>query len=268
MVEKSESTSNLIAIAYKENDEDKYWSIIAELHERGSKSEFDAAKKLVKSEDAIKREIGADILGQLGWSKKLYQQESVSILIQLLHDNNIDVISSAAFSLGHRNDSKAIPFLVELVEHQNSRVRHGVVFGLSGLDDEIAVGALIKLSHDKNFDVRNWATFGLGSLCEIDTKELREALHERISDREYEIRGEALVGLALRKDNNIHNDIINELKGEFNGNWAVEAAKILATYQYCEILIELKKRLIVENEDERFIGDVNNAISACCQNKT
>lgn len=267
MVENSETTSKLVALAYNEDDEDKYWRIIAKLHKRGSSHEFEAAQKLVKSEDSTEREIGADILGQLGWSTKAYQYESVSILIKRLSDSNDDVIASAAFSLGHRNDHRAAPYLIKLIEHQNPRVRFGVVSGLSGLEDKFSIDALIKLSRDKDFDVRNWATFGLGSLCEIDTKELKKALHDRLHDIEYEIRGEALIGLANRKDNSILNNLINELEGEFNGNWAIEAAKLLAMPQCCKVLLKLKDRLDPEDK-EYFLGDVNDAISVCCQSKT
>ncbi|NOQ82356.1 MAG: hypothetical protein GQ548_07520 [Methylophaga sp.] len=161
-----------------------------------------------------------------------------------------------------------MPYLTGLIEHQNSRVRYEVVFGLSGFDDNIAVEALIKLSRDESFDVRNWATFELGSLCDVDTKELRAALYERISDSEYELRGEALVGLAMRKGSNIQENLLKELEGEFNGIWAVEAAKILASQQYCEVLKELRDRLIIEKEEERFLNDVSDAIASCCQNKT
>ena len=93
-------------------------------------------------------------------------------------------------------------------------------------------------------------------------------MYERISDSEYEIRGEALVGLAMRKDINIQKNLLRELEGEFNGIWAVEAAKILATHQYCEVLTQLRDRLIAEKEEERFLSGVNDAISSCCQNKT
>lgn len=118
------STQELIDSAYIIQDEDEYWNVIAKLHERGSKTEYSAAKKLTDESDPVKREIGADILGQLGWSKHSYQEESVSILIKLLSDSEPDVIASAAFSLGHRNDPSAIPELLKLVNHSSPRVRH------------------------------------------------------------------------------------------------------------------------------------------------
>ncbi len=263
----SQPTSSLVAMAYETENEDDYWKIIAEIHKRGTRCEFDFAKTLVNSNDAVKREIGADILGQLGWSKKnSFHNDSVSLLIALLSDNNEEVIASAGFSLGHRNDARAIPRLLKLVRHSNPKIRYGVVSALSGLENDKAIESLIILSHDKNFDVRNWATFGLGSQCEIDTSELRAALLERITDNEYEIRGEALVGLARRKDLRIQGAVLEELEGEFNGSWVLEAAQLLALPEFCEPLRRLIDQLVGENEC--FLREANEAIKMSCVNET
>ncbi len=263
----SQPTSSLVALAYETENEESYWNIIAEIHKRGTHCEFDFAKTLLNSNDAVKREIGADILGQLGWSKNnLFHNESVLLLIELLSDNSEEVIASAGFSLGHRNDVKAISSLLKLVSHNNPKIRHGVVSALSGLENNEAIEALIILSHDKDFDVRNWATFGLGSQCEIDTPELRTALLERITDNEYEIRGEALVGLARRKDLRIQRAVLEELEGEFNGSWVLEAAQLLALPEFCMPLRLLTNQLVGENE--YFLREANEAIKLCCANET
>lgn len=272
--EESQSTAELIAkayIAHKESDdddeneekEDKYWRIIGELHKRGSSCEFNAAKTLTESKDIVERQIGANILGQLGWLEKTFHEESIAILIPLLSDEADDVIASAAFSLGHRNDPRGIPYLVRLIGHNNPRVRFGVVSGLSGFDDERAVDALIQLSRDSDYDVRNWATFGLGSLCNMDTEELRKALIERLSEEDHEIRGEALIGLARLKDENVKEAIMKELMGEFHGSWVLEATELMGDPEFCPLLRKL--RVHIENEeDSYFLKDVDNAILACC----
>lgn len=271
MNEEIRSTQELIAeayTAYKEvnEDDDKYWPIIARLQKEGSSCEFEAAQILTKSDDPIKREIGADILGQLGWSKKCFHNESVAILIKLLSDEVDDVIASAAFSLGHRDDPCCIPYLIQLIEHKNPWVRNGVTFGLCGLNDEQAVNGLIKLSTDVDYDVRNWATFGLGSMCDIDTEELRKALFERLSEDDHEIRGEALVGLAKRKDENIKDALKKELSYPFNGSWVLEAAELMPDPEYCPLLQKLRKQIIEDYEPGRFVKDADKAIEACCKN--
>ncbi|MEJ2612694.1 MAG: HEAT repeat domain-containing protein [Candidatus Thiodiazotropha sp.] len=260
--EESKSTKEMIDSAYLIQDEDEYWKIISKLHERGSKTEFNAAKKLSNESDPVKREIGADILGQLGWSKHSYHKESVSILIKLLSDTSPDVIASAAFSLGHRNDSSAIPELLKLVNHSSPRVRHGVAFGLSSHDNSSAVNGLIALSKDTDFDVRNWATFGLGSQCDIDNYRLRQALIGRTEDSEPEIRGEALIGLARRKDDRVINKIENELNGEFNGTWPIEAASLYPTIKFKPLLKNILKSL--SDEDKKaFSKQILEAIVNC-----
>jgi len=263
MIEKSKSTSELISEAYKNDTEDQYWEIIQELHKRGSHTEFSAARKLTESTDAIDREIGADILGQIGWRDNSFHNESIPILIRLLEDSCEDVIASAAFSLGHRNSLLAIPPLIELSTHKNARVREGVVSGLSCLDSEAAIDTLIILSRDPVVSVRNWATFGIGNLSEADSVEIRKALKERITDEDYEIRGEAFIGLANRNVIEIQDALLNELSGEFNGNWAVEAAKIMSDPAYCHALCELKNREIGIIED-CFLNNIDEAISYCC----
>jgi HEAT repeat protein len=273
-LDKSQSTAELIAkayVAHKESDddeeneekEDEYWRIIAKVTKRGSSCEFHAAKNLTESKDIVKRQIGANILGELGWTEKTFHEESIAILILLLSDEAEDVIASAAFALGHRNDARGIPHLVKLIEHNNPSVRYGVVSGLSGFDDERAVEALIQLSRDSDYDVRNWATFGLGSLCNMDTEELRKALIERLSEEDHEIRGEALIGLARLKDQNVKEAIMTELMGEFHGGWVLEAAELMGDPDYCPLLRELRVQL-EGTEDSCFLKDIDNAILACC----
>jgi hypothetical protein len=58
---------------------------------------------------------------------------------------------------------------------------------------------------------RNWATFGLASLTEEDNPQLRDALFARLFDENHEIQGEAICGLALRKDSRVIPIIMNLL---------------------------------------------------------
>ncbi len=155
---------------------------------------------------------------------------------------------------------------MHLISHKNSRVRFGCVMGLSGLNDDIAISGLIKLNKNDDFDVRNWATFGLASQCEVDTGRLRNALFERLTDHEYEIRGEALIGLARRNDHTIQTALMKELNGAFNGSWAIQAVTFLARPEYLTALQQLKNRLTHDNK-RRFIDELDEALLACSSNK-
>ncbi len=141
-----------------------------------------------------------------------------------------------------------------------------MAFGLSGLEEISAIAGLIALSEDTDFDTRNWATFGLGSQCDTDTVELRRALLRRTDDDEAEIRGEALIGLARRKDERVKKLVIRELSEKFHGNWAVEAAEIFPNRAYLPLLTGLLRRLA--KEDRTYFADsinsaLHSALAAC-----
>ena len=261
-VRDSRSTADIVKEAYTENDEDKYWKLISTLHRRGGRTEFSVAEELILSADPINREMGADILGRLGWEKRSFHSESISLLIKLLSDSVNDVISSAAFSLGHRHAIEAVQELLKLIDHPNDRVRFGVALGLSCLEDESAIKGLIILSRDSDFDVRNWATFGLGSQCDMDTDILRRALKDRLDDPEPEIRGEALIGLAERKDDSVIGEVLRDLAGEFQGGWVIEAAEIYPHNKYIPLLSTLIDRVSDENK-EYFSKQIKSALLAC-----
>jgi HEAT repeat protein len=265
----TKTSESLIHEAYIENDEEVYWSLIAELHKRGTVNEFNLSVKLCKSDDPIDREIGADILGQLGWQQKAFQEESISILIDLLSDPIDDVITSAAYALGHRNSFEAIKPLLGHKNHPNSRVRYSVVFGLLGLEDTEAISCLIELSEDKDDEVRNWATFGLGSQIDVNTGDIRDALEKRLTDSVSEIRGEAFVGLATRGCNSIIDVLIKELNGDDIGVLMLEAAEILSSPSLYSPLKTIQNAL-KDDDSDYFISRLSEALDSCsksCKNK-
>lgn len=263
-----ESTQDLIEKTYKEDNLDKRWKFIAEIQRRGTREEFNIAKEQAKSPDPIRREIGADILGQLGWQKSTFRKESVKILISLLNDDNEDVISSAAMAIGHREAPEAIPHLIKLKDHKSEDIRHGVVCGLTGYEDEDTIKTLIELSKDSDHDVRNWATFNLGSQCDADTPELRKALKSRLRDEDSEIRGEAILGLAKRMCENIEDIILKELQGKEIGTLVLKAATLISNRTFLPYLKkwqDFKKwQETPENLEDTYFQDVlYDAIKAC-----
>ncbi|MEH1830623.1 MAG: HEAT repeat domain-containing protein [Nostoc sp.] len=243
------STPELIELALKsEND-----NVVGILHFRGNHEVFAAASKLCKSQNIQERQLGADILGQLGIPHRTFLNESLTILLRLLEcEQNSDVLNSIGIALGHLHDARAIAPLIRLKSHPSPSVRYGVVFGLLGYEDELAISTLIELSSDQDEDVRNWATFGLGSQIETDTTAIREALYQRFinenTDENYEIYGEALVGLAKRKDSRILTRLIEELLSDYVGVLAVEAAEEFADSRLYPALMQLQQRWS-ENKD-------------------
>jgi HEAT repeat protein len=80
---------------------------------------------------------------------------------------------------------------------------------------------------DKDSEVRDWATFGLGGLGDFDSPKIREALFKNLSDEDEDVREEALVGLARRKDPRSVPEVISALKDKDRAARAVEAANFL-----------------------------------------
>ena len=169
-----------------------------------------------------------------------FKEKSLPILLKASKINDdIDALQSITMALGRMNDEKAIQRILDLKVHSHKDIRLAVAHGLLTIDDNDAIKALIELSADSDEDVRNWATFGLGSQIETDTEEIRNALFARVDEKGSEvcdeIRGEALVGLALRKDERVINPLLKELSSESVGMLAVEAASEEAMKDYVSL---------------------------------
>ena len=256
--------SQIVVERYRKciNDEESD-SSLALVHYRGGQEEFDLGIKYSTSSDPLDRKTGADILAQLGWADRTFLNESVAALIPLLDDPEDDVICAAAVALGHRGDSRAIPRLAGLANHPNELVRLSVVNGLSGHEEELVVRTLIQLTYDPDRDVRNWAVFGVGSLIRADSPEIRDALRKNLSDPDHEIRGEAIVGLAERRDESIFEILVHEWESaEIVNALSLEAAEIVADSRLLEPLKQLKTELPVE-DDPYFSSALEAAIKAC-----
>ncbi len=125
-------------------------------------------------------------------------------------------------------------------------------------DTEIEV--LGSLTVNENPEVRSWATFYLGVQCNVDSERVREFLFDRIADTHEETRGEALVGLAKRKDERASMLIRNELESDDVSLLAVEAAEELADEELLSALESLRSWWDVNDEL------LQDAIKACKSN--
>jgi len=224
----SRESSTLASLAIADPCEDVAREAVAILQYRGTHLEFEIARALASHRDPARRSLAADILGQLGWDERTCLEESVDVLLDLLDDADSRVVAHAATALGFRNHPRAIPRLLRKLSDTDAGVRLGVVHGLSTHDDLDAVGGLIRLTRDDDRDVRNWATFGVGSLTDVDTSEVRDALLAQTTEEDDEIRGEALIGLARRRHPTALTLVRDELKRPFAGDWPIEAAELLA----------------------------------------
>lgn len=227
------------------------WNNISVLRKRPSKELFAKCVELIKSNNPKIRKIGIDILAQLGLPPRPFLNETLKIYFELLDtENDPDVLMSLLYSIGHNNDkldNEQIEKICSFIYTKNSLINEGLVFALLGIDNLNAIETLIKLSSDKLSHIRNWATFGLGTQIERNNKTIREALWERVNDKNQETKLEAIVGLAKRKDKRVNDIIRREIIGGEYGTLLFEA--IIET-QDKEFLPLLKQNLRTIKDDK------------------
>jgi len=238
------TTAELVTVALTETDEKIAWDAVRALHWRGGLDVLERAKQLAESMCSRERRLGADLLGQLGVPERANPDQCRSILRgMLIEDETAEVLRAVLVAVTHQNDIEAIPLAVGLSTHPDSEVRHGVVLALSihnGHEVPQAIETLIQLSNDSCKHVRDWATFALGTLTEIDTKQIRDALADRLSDPDFDTRGEALVGLAQRKDVRVIAALKLDLESDCIGCLAIEAAEWIASSELYDLLVDLR----------------------------
>jgi HEAT repeat protein len=257
------ATHEFVTMALTEPDENAAWEAVVTLHFRGTREVFDAACSLCASECPQERTLGANIFGQLGVPNRSFPTESVQVLLELLQvETDQDVLDAVCIALGHIHDPSAISSLVQLKTHASAGVRYALVFALTGFEDRLAIETLIEMSRDVDELVRDWATFGLGAQIDLDTPEIRAALLARVYDEDEVTRGEALVGLARRKDQRIIEPLIEELErfhdSEY-GNYSVEAAEEIADACLLPVLTRLRQS--AATDDAR----LDEAIRRCAE---
>jgi len=194
------------ALPVSEDDEDS-WTLLHQLGRRRERTVLEAGLRLCRAWGPDERALGATILKQLvDGDEHPFAAEVLPAAIALCEaERDPRVARAAATLLGELGDPRGLEPLLGLVDHPDHRVRWHVSVSLpsvldDGQPDERGLGALMALMEDDEV-VCDWATFGLGSLLEgLDTPAVREALARRLDDPDPMVVGEALVGLALRRD--------------------------------------------------------------------
>ena len=214
-----------------EYDDEAPWKAVRELHCIGTREVLEKAAGWCHSGDALQRARGADVLAQLGKTavhpSNNFPEECFSILADLAAMEEAPVaLSSAIYALGHIGNPSAGPIIVRHSAHSDPDVRFAVAFACGSLGNEpLAVGTLLMLTSDEDADVRDWATFGLGSLSELDTPSVRDALAAALSDSDEDVRQEALVGLAKRHDRRVLPCLFRQLQQSEIDDMTIEAAR-------------------------------------------
>jgi HEAT repeat protein len=252
----------LINSSHDLEEDEAYWACIHHLRNRPEEIVFEQCCAWAKDISSDRRQAAAQILAQLGYAQEYpYGQRSHPILLALLADSNVEVIVATLYAFGHLKigDPKQLAIFVS---HHDNEIRCAAASALEGREDSVSVEGVIKLSRDSDRDVRNWATFYLSWLDEVENPEIDNALFERTSESDAEIRGEALIGLAKRQNMRVLEPLKTELAGEFHGAWCIEAAHELKNFELKPLLVELKYRLSAQ-DTEAFGKELEEAIDSC-----
>ena len=234
------------AAAIADYEDDGRWAIIGELQRRTDRTAFDAVGELAGSADPLERIVALDVLAQIGYlAERPFLDETLPLLIDASHDTDADVIAAAVTALGCLWNPRALPAILRHTGHPSVNVRYSVAFAIPGAAGDPpsphAIEALIALSADPDGETRDWATFGLGSQFDgEDTDAIRDALAARLNDPEGNISGEALLGLALRRDPRALPVLLACLDDD-PGNLIVEAAAALGASEALPALERLKR---------------------------
>ena len=265
------SHKSLVGIALQELDSDQSWDAIFELRMRGTPDTLTLVQRLAGSRNWRKRKLSMSIAAQLRQRKKGAPRDSVeyaleqthAILLAGLSDTHPEVVAAAVAGFGHRPHPAALPDLVRLSNHANEKIRFDVAFALGSYSEPEAIAALLQLASDESDDVRDWATFGLGSLQAADGPEIRRVLWQNVFDRDNDVRGEALVGLANRKDERVIALLLERLRPDCQV-YELEASEQLANKQLLPRLEALRVSVDpIKESNAYWHGRLLDALAAC-----
>lgn len=157
----------LIEKAYNAKTENNYWNQITELRKFVNDEMISESFKLIDSDDWKCKQIGIDVLCQLGQKRKIFIKELFDKIFNILETSiNKKLICASLFAVGHNNTYLKPKQIKELEKFQNSKskdIRYALTFCLLGVENDKATKMLIKLAQDRSPQVKDWATFGLGT---------------------------------------------------------------------------------------------------------
>lgn len=121
----------------------------------GGRKVAEAVSPLLKTESAVMRNMGIEILEHLG-------PEAFPVIASLLNDPDDDVVKFAVDIIANTREERAVGLLFALINHANPNVRASVAVCLGKLKAESSVPVLLSALQDGEEWVRFSAVEGLG----------------------------------------------------------------------------------------------------------
>lgn len=272
-VAKQASLKSLAGIALQSWENEASWNAIGAMQMLGSPDTLGMAKRFAVSKNAHKRALAMYIASQLRrerYSRQLGTDsdpyavdDTQTLLLAGLKDPVKNVVIAAISGFGHRPHPSALPALLAFATHPDADIRFKVAFALASYQDDASVAALLVLATDPDSDTRDWATFALGTIHDADTAEIRERLWHNLGDSDEGVRGEALAGLASRKDERVIAVLLERLDDNCMV-FELDAAEMMASPLLLGRLNAIKDA-VVRNEDSSsyWHNRLDSAIAAC-----
>ena len=264
---------SLIGLALQEWGSDQSWKAISELQMRGAPETLALVQRLAKSRNYRKRALGMYVASQLCKRQKGGRVGSIEyaveatqeLLLAGLHDTSTEVHRAAISGMGHRPHPLAVPQLVNFASHPEQEIRFAVAVALGSYSGAESINTLIRLAKDESDAVRDWATFALGSIHEVDNAEVRDLLWANAHDNDEDVRGEALVGLAVRKDERIIPILLDRLDTNCRV-FELNASEEIASPLLLGRLNMIKASVANESDVDRYwYGCLLDAIDTCSE---
>lgn len=189
---------------------------------------LEIGQALLSSANPDRREIAVSLIGMAAVIDSTLRDVALSSLRPVLEDARVGPLSAAIVQLAHLDDTHSRDEILAHAGHADSVVRHAVAGALPSVGlNEAALAVLRELMLDDDDDVRDWATFGLAELSNADDDATCNALLDRVEDDVYEIRVEAIVGLARRQDERVRSYLMLELADPHHADLLDEAVDFL-----------------------------------------
>ena len=116
-------------------EDEAAWDAVRTLQKIGTREVFDKAKTWCLSDDPLRRERGADIIGQLRQvpteKANAFPDKAYEVLTALVRrETDPRPLSSAIAALGHLDNPAAVQLIAQFHAYSNSDVRFNLAFAL------------------------------------------------------------------------------------------------------------------------------------------
>ncbi len=199
------STAELLTAAQAEVNQDGVEIPVPHLvalQDRATQEVFDAATRMLASEDSRARELGALVLRELGpgdeAGRRPFSSEAVPLLTgRLSEEHDPRVLGWIISALGYNAARESLDEVLPFAEHPHWRVRFHVAAALPALVDPDqtqprAADALLALCRDDYAETRYYALYALlEEVAGVDQDELAHAITALREDPDEQIRAMA-----------------------------------------------------------------------------